>query len=239
MKLSFKGKNVLVTGGNSEIGLTLAELLINSDLYPVLTVRNNKKKEEVEKTLLSYSGKFGVVVIDFTEKESLKAFTDSKDIPFDYLVDLYQSDYESLVAASDIDKISEYFTTNITVRAELIRFLSREMLKRKFGRMIFVSSAAANFPAEGQGFYSSSKLASEALYKNTGVELGKRGVTTFTIRPGYIDSGRGKEFLEKKRVEYVIDKKRVCESILFFLSTSSEGFNAGCVVMDNGFSSGK
>lgn len=239
MKLEFHGKNVLVTGGNSGIGLCLAELLIHSGLYPVLAVRNEKKRKAVDSHLAGYAGKYGVGGIDFSRMASVGMFMDAFDMTFDYLVDLFQSDYESMVAASNPDFVTDYMTANITVRAELLRVLSRQMLKQRFGRMLFISSVAAAYPGQGQGFYAASKLASEALYKNIGLELGVRGVTTFSIRPGYVDSGRGARFLEKRPVHCVVEKRALCETILFFLSGSGEGFNAGHVVMDGGLSSGK
>ena len=157
------------------MGLSLAELLMDAGLFPVLVARNEKKRQRIADSLHGHSGKYDTTVVDFSRIASVNAFTAAMGTCPDYLVDLYQSDYESMVAASDPSRVSEYMACNLTARAELIRFLSRRMLKQKFGRMIFISSVAADYPAQGQGFYAASKLAGEALYKNIGVELGRRG----------------------------------------------------------------
>ena len=121
------------------------------------------------------------------------------------------------------------------------------MLKKKRGRLVFVSSSAADRPNPGQGFYAASKLASEALYKNLGLELGGRGITTVTLRPGYVDAGRGKKYLQTRKEEVLrmvpikraITGAEVAETILFFLSDSAAGFNATEIALDGGLTAGK
>lgn len=120
------------------------------------------------------------------------------------------------------------------------------MLKKKGGRLIFISSGAALRPNPGQGFYAAAKLASEALYKNLGLEMGSRGITTVSLRPGYINAGRGKKFIKQNKkitdaipVKRAIEPGEVAETILFFLSESARSFNAVEITMDGGMSAGK
>ena len=121
------------------------------------------------------------------------------------------------------------------------------MLKKKKGRLIFVSSTAADMPNPGQGFYAAAKLASEALYRNLGLELGDRGITTVSLRPGYIDSGRGREYiktrgedvLEMVPIKRALTGTEVAETILFLLSDSAAGFNATEISLDGGLTAGK
>ena len=107
---------------------------------------------------------------------------------------------------------------------------SRVMLQKKRGRLVFISSIAAVNPNPGQGFYAASKLASEALYRNIGLELGSRGITTVSLRPGYIYAGRGKEYLnidknktnEKVQNSKILSPNEAAEKILFYLSDSAK-----------------
>jgi len=121
------------------------------------------------------------------------------------------------------------------------------MLVNKRGRLIYVSSSAASKPNPGQGFYAAAKLASEALYRNLGLELGGRGITTVTLRPGYIGEGRGRVFLEtfgekalgKVPMNRALTAEDVSETILFYLSDSASGFNATEISIDGGLTAGK
>ena len=107
--------------------------------------------------------------------------------------------------------------------------------------------SAAVRPNPGQGFYAAAKVASEALYRNLGLELGGRGITTVTLRPGYIDEGRGRAFLEsrgdsalaKVPIGRPLTSQEVAETILFYLSDSAGGVNATEISMDGGLTAGK
>ncbi|MFH2059947.1 MAG: SDR family oxidoreductase [Pseudomonadota bacterium] len=259
MKSYYSGKKVLVTGGSSTIGLCLAGLLIKEGLLPVLTYRNDSGKKKIMQTLEDTMGLFETKWFDFSDPSGINdLFKECKTDP-DYLVDLAHTDYESLVASASNERMDLYFSQNIASRARLVRSASRSMLKKRFGRLVFISSAAAAMPATGQGFYASSKLACEALYKNCGLELCSRGVTSLSIRPGYVDAGRGRAFLEtqeqrpgknygehqekgllkEKLRPFMITPQELCETILFFLSDSARAFNGVSITMDYGLSSGK
>jgi 3-oxoacyl-[acyl-carrier protein] reductase len=116
------------------------------------------------------------------------------------------------------------------------------MVKKRKGRLIFISSTAALRPKPGQGFYAAAKLASEALYRNMGLELGERGVTAVILRPGYIDAGRGKVYLQEQDkkvlatvpIKRAITKKEIAETIIFLLSESAAGINAADIIIDGG-----
>jgi 3-oxoacyl-[acyl-carrier protein] reductase len=79
------------------------------------------------------------------------------------------------------------------------------------------------------------------------LELGGHGVTTVTLRPGYINTGRGKRYLQEKWIEAlkmvpirrVLSEKEVAETILFLLSNSAAGFNATEISLDGGLTAGK
>jgi len=121
------------------------------------------------------------------------------------------------------------------------------MLKKRKGRLVFISSTAAVRSNPGQGFYAAAKLASEALYRNMGLELGKRGVTTVILRPGYNNAGRGKVYIqgqEKKSLammpmQRAVSREEIAQTIIFLLFDSAASINATEIEMDGGLTSGK
>ncbi|MDM8518307.1 SDR family oxidoreductase [Desulfobacterales bacterium HSG16] len=247
MKLNFFGKNLLIAGGSNDIAVCTAKIAVKENLFPTLTFRSQKSASRIEKELSGMEGKYGVAFLDFAEPDSVDRLFRDYGVEPDYLVDLVHGDYESLTASAGQDKINSYLNQNIAVRTGLVRLASRIMVKKRKGRLLYISSAAAERPAMGQGFYAASKLASEAVYNNTGLELASRGVTSLIIRPGYIYSGRGKKFAdkdfdtirEKIPVKRLIDPQELAEAIIFFLSDSSLSFNAVKIRMDGGLLAGK
>lgn len=247
MKLQFSGRNALILGGSCDLAMCLAECMMESSLFPILTYRNEKGEKRISGKLENHSGRYGSLYLDFGRRDSLESLFGKTGNDIDFVIDFAQEDLESFIAAADSDSVFHYFSENVSFRAEILKRVSRTMLRKKRGRLIFISSTAALRPNPGQGFYSAAKLASEALYKNLGLELGGRGITTVTLRPGYIDAGRGRQYLQTREKEVIkmvpikraISEREVAETILFLLSDSARGFNATEIIMDGGLTAGK
>ncbi|MBW1902889.1 MAG: SDR family oxidoreductase [Deltaproteobacteria bacterium] len=247
MNLQFSGDNALILGGSCDLAISLAGSMIESGLFPTLTFRSENGLSYITEKLKSFDGKYSSAYLDFGDRESLNTMFEQTGGNVDYLVDFVQGDFESLIASADEDDVYRYFAENISFRAEMIKKAARIMLTKKMGRLVYVSSSAVVKPNPGQGFYAAAKLASEALYRNLGLELGGHGVTTVTLRPGYIDEGRGKAFLMthgpevigKVPIKRALCAAEIAEAILFYLSDSAGGFNATEISVDGGLTAGK
>ncbi|MBM4270861.1 MAG: SDR family oxidoreductase [Deltaproteobacteria bacterium] len=247
MNLTFSGKRALIIGGTCELALTLAQHMIASALFPILTHRSEAGLKAIHRELLPFTGKYETAYLEFGTRESLQTLFPRIGEDLDYLVDFAQGNYENLIASADEETLYRYFTENVSFRAELLKTAARVMLKKRRGRLVFISSAAAESPNPGQGFYAASKLASEALYRSMGLELGGRGITTVILRPGYVTAGRGKAFLnargedilEKIPVKRAITGEEIAETVLFLLADSASAINATVITMDGGLTSRK
>ena len=246
MKLTFTGTKVLVTGGSCGIALALAPLLIEEGLFPILCFRHGKGEEKIGDRLSPWAGQYRTAFLDLARPEQMgEIFSDHPDM--DYLVDMAQGDYETLVASADPGRLSRYMAGNVAARAELVRLAARAMVRHRFGRMIFLSSAAAGRPGKGQGLYAASKLGSEGIYRSAGLELASRGITAMALRPGYVASGRGDTFIEQQGQGLVkkipggcfISATEVARALVFFLSDTARHFNGVAITMDGGFTAGK
>jgi 3-oxoacyl-[acyl-carrier protein] reductase len=221
--------------------------MIESSLFPILTYRDDRGLSRIRKTLQPFEGRYETYYLNFGDRDSLDSLFSYIGDNLDFMVDFAQGNYESLIASADEDSVYRYFTENISFRAEALKIAGRTMLKKRKGRIVFISSAAAQRPNPGQGFYAAAKLASEALYRNMGLELGERGVTTVILRPGYVDAGRGSIYIqgqEGKSLQTVPIKRaitwdEIAQTILFLLSDSAAGINATEISMDGGLTSGK
>ncbi|MEJ2155567.1 MAG: SDR family oxidoreductase [Desulfobacteraceae bacterium] len=247
MKGKITGCRALILGGTCDLALGLAQALAEEGVCPILTWRSDTGKGRMHEALMHMDGAFEAVNCDLGQKETLSALSPVLDKGIDYLVDFAQGDLEGLVASVDAEEVSAYVEVNIANRAEVIQQVSRAMVSRRKGRMVYISSAAAGRPNPGQGFYAAAKLASEALYRNAGLELASRGVTTVILRPGYINAGRGRCYLAsngdtvlaKVPLGRALEIGEVVAAILFLLSDGAAGFNATILTMDGGLTAGK
>jgi 3-oxoacyl-[acyl-carrier protein] reductase len=247
MNFTFSGNRTLILGGTCDLALALAGATIEHALFPILTYRDDKGLNSIRKAMHPFEGKYEAYFLNFGDRNSLASLFSHLGVDLDFLVDFAQGNYESLVAAADEDSVYRYFTENVSFRAEILKMAGRAMLKKRRGRLVFISSTAALRPNPGQGFYAAAKLASEALYRTMGLELGERGVTSVILRPGYIDAGRGSVYLQeqgRKALEMVpikraVTREEIAQTILFLLSDSAAGINATEISMDGGLTARK
>ncbi len=240
-------KSVYILGGSCDLAISLAKVMIEENYMPILSFRNSKGRIRIENELGKTFDKYHLHALDLEKYPLNDPFSNSPNIKIDALIDFGHTDFENLVASANDPDIYHYFNTNIASRAVLIKHVARQMLTQKKGRFIYISSTAACAPNKGQGFYTAAKLASEALYHNLGLELGGRGITTVSLRLGYVKSGRGKRYLEKNQdsiikkmpTSQIITPDEVIQTILFLLRNTSSSFNATSIKLDGGFTSGK
>lgn len=247
MRLELSGGHALVAGGSCEVALELARAMIAAGIRPVLGYRSEKGRRSILDQLQNLSGAYDTLLLDLSRGDVLEQ--PGVDLPerIDYLVDLAQDDLEGLVASADHQAVRRFFEAHVSGRAALVQLVARRMLRQKSGRMLYVSSSAAGCPNAGQGFYAAAKCAAEALYRNVGLELASRGITTVTLRPGYIDAGRGRRYLQEKGAAVLariplgraLTIAEVVRTMMFLLSDSALGFNATVLTMDGGLAAGK
>ncbi len=143
MNLHFSGNRALVLGGTCELALLLAHAMIESNLYPILTYRDDKGLSAIGEAVRPFHGRYATCYLNFGDRDSLDAVFTQIDDGLNFLVDFAQGNYESFIAGADEDSIYSYFMENISFRAEVLKRAGRAMLKKKKGRLVYISSAAA------------------------------------------------------------------------------------------------
>jgi len=247
LKLHYSGKRALILGGSCDMGLALAEAMTASGLYPLLTYRDARGQVRIDERLRPLGKGYETIHLELQGAQENVSLQNLLDQGVAYLVDMAHADLEGLVAAVDVSAADNYFRSQITGRSAVIQQVARAMLSRRQGRMVFISSTAAARPYPGQGFYAAAKQAAEALYRNLGLELAGRGITTVTLRPGYVDAGRGRRYLAHNAPQVLhrvplgraLTPAEVVHAIMFLLCDEAVGFNATALTMDGGLSAGK
>ncbi len=233
-----KNKRCLILGGSSEIGIELSKLLLKNSIVSYPTYSSNSGLNRIKQAL----GQSVIpVFLDLSLLDSVYDFF-NKQLEFEYLVDLAHTNLEGLVASLSDKDIISYYNVNVVNRTIFLKYLTRNMLIKRKGRLIYVSSTAAKYPNKGQGLYGSAKLAIEAIYKTIGIEMYKKSISTMIIRPGYILSGRARDFIKDKMDllgKFVIEPIDLANAILFFLKDEGRCFNATEIILDRGFFSSK
>jgi 3-oxoacyl-[acyl-carrier protein] reductase len=247
MQLTYQGTRALILGGTCRMALNLARALMAEKIEPVLTCRSESGRAAIEAAMRDAAGPYTICPLDLAQPDSFSGLDAYLSPGCDYCVDFAQDDLEGLAASVDGTRMHHYLETTIAGRAQVLQRVARAMLVKRFGRMVFISSAGAKRFNPGQGIYAASKQAAETLYKAMGVELAARGITTVSLRPGYVNTGRGRTYLDragqaalaKVPLGRALAVNEVVDTIMFLLSDSAMGINAAAVTMDGGITAAK
>lgn len=242
MRLTFRGP-VLLSGGGCELGRLLAAALRAEGAQTCSDCRSEQGRAACMAE--------GLPVLppapDMTPEglpERCRAVCGAYPAHF---VDLRHSRREVLLAGAAPDDLERWAAEDMADRARTLRAVTRAMLGRRFGRCVFVSSAATERPAPGQSLYAAAKAAGEALFRGVGIELAGKGVTACAARLPWLELGRGRAFLEAHGREArrampsgnLPDVSEVVRALCWLTSADAAVINAAVVPLDGGLSSRK
>lgn len=149
------------------------------------------RAEEVKKEIEAAGGKAEVYQCNVSDFEKCQEFIQDVIKTYgrlDILVNNAGITRDGLLmkmSEEDFDKVIE---TNLKGTFNTIRFASRQMLKRRSGRIINMSSVVGIAGNAGQANYASSKAGVIGLTKAVARELASRGITVNAIAPGFIET---------------------------------------------------
>ncbi|UZP66732.1 SDR family oxidoreductase [Desulfovibrio mangrovi] len=262
--------HALILGGCT-IGQHLARLLLNEGRHVTITVSSKRRVAELRAALAlpeEQGCRLRVIPLQLEIQESVdSAMTQilANGTP-NRVADCMHPHLEGLIAAVEPDDAAAYFAAAVSARHRIMHGLTRAMLtgakgrrsagrqdnaagnlgRRVTGRLVYLSSTAAAMPNAGQGFYAAAKSAAEALFRSIGVELAPRGITTTTLRAGYVDAGRGARYLTEHPealravpLGRALAPEEVAATLHWLLSEAATGINATVITMDGGMTACK
>ncbi|WP_433871263.1 3-oxoacyl-ACP reductase FabG [Saccharopolyspora sp. CA-218241] len=170
----------LVTGGNRGIGLAIARELRAAGEEVAVTHRGS----DVPSGLLG-------VRCDVTDSEQVDAAFDRAEAelgPITSVVANAGITDDRLLLRMDEQRFTRVLDTNLTGAYRVAKRGVRTMLRRRRGRLIFVSSVVGFRGEVGQANYAASKAGLLGMARSLARELGPRGITANVVAPGLIDT---------------------------------------------------
>ena len=115
------------------------------------------------------------------------------------------------------------------------------MLKKQWGRIINITSAAAALGNKGQSNYAAAKSGVEAFSRSLSREVGSRGITVNCVAPGYIDTDMTSSFTEEQKKEITkliplnrFGKPEEIAKLISFLVSEEGSYITGQTIHING-----
>ncbi|MCH9647496.1 MAG: 3-oxoacyl-[acyl-carrier-protein] reductase [Deltaproteobacteria bacterium] len=238
------GKTALVTGASQGIGEAIARQLASRGAQVVVAARSKDKLDSLVSEIQSAGGAAFPLALDVSQPESLPERLSELPEGFaeiDVLVNNAGITADSLLARLKLEDWQRVLDTNLTGAFALTKQVIRGMMRRRWGRIISVSSVVGVMGNAGQANYAASKAGLIGFSKSVARELGGRNITVNVVAPGYIETAMTSELPEKSRTALsdgiVLKRFGVVDDIassVVFLASEEAGYITGHVLNVSG-----
>ena len=239
--IDLKGKKVLVTGASGGIGKAIAMQLSSSGADLCLTGRNKSALENLQKII---GGNCQIIISDLSNSEGINNLADqAQEImgQIDILVNNAGITKDNLFMRMSEDDWNEVININLNSIFKLTKQLIKGMIKRRYGRIINITSVIGVAGGAGQSNYSASKAGIIAMSKSLAQEVGSRSVTVNSIAPGFIETNMTAELSDDRKEDILrsisvgrLGKPDDIAGAVCFLASDKASYITGQTIHING-----
>ena len=242
-----KGRIAVVTGASRGIGRAICVTLAREGATVVAAARSQDGLASLaaEITEREYPGAIDARPLDVTDRGSIDGFVDSileDHGGVDILVNNAGITRDGLLMSMEDDQFEDVLTTNLRSAFWLTRAVSRPMVRKRYGRIVNISSVTGVMGNAGQANYAASKAGLIGLSKSIAKELGKRKITCNVVAPGFIETAMTEVLPAevKERFKPAIPLARfgvaeeVAEVVAFLASDACSYITGQVIVVDGG-----
>jgi NAD(P)-dependent dehydrogenase (short-subunit alcohol dehydrogenase family) len=239
----------IITGGSTGLGFAMAKKFTGNNIHTVIIGRDKKKLDHACQEL---SVNCEAMVYDLNMLDGIPTLVENiirKHGHIDILVNNAGINQKKNALEVTNDEFKNILQTNLISVFALTREVAKEMVKRKKGSIINISSMAAQYGLPGVVSYAASKTAIEGITRTLAVELSPLGVRINCVAPGFIvtnmsttalngDPERKQKVLSRTPMGKLGDPQDVANAV-YFLATDESSFVTGSVLpVDGGNSIG-
>ncbi|MEJ2375967.1 MAG: 3-oxoacyl-[acyl-carrier-protein] reductase [Pseudolabrys sp.] len=193
------GKTALVTGATGAIGGAIARALHGQGATVALS---GTRRDALDALAGDLNERVHVLPCDLADAAAVEALVpaaEEKMEKLDILVANAGVNRDNLFVQISDEDWDRVIAVNLTATFRLTRAAVKGMMRRRFGRVIGISSVVGFTGNPGQGNYTASKAGLVGMMKSVAAEYARRNVTANCIAPGFIASAMTDKLNDKQR----------------------------------------
>ena len=193
------GRKALITGASGGIGEAIARTLHAQGATVAL---HGTRVEKLESLAAAFDGRVHVLPADLTDRAAVKALAKKAEETLegvDILVNNAGITRDGLFVRMSDDDWDAVLEVNLTSVFRLTRELTHPMMRRRWGRIVNITSVVGVTGNPGQANYCASKAGMIGMSKSLANEIATRGITVNCVAPGFIESAMTERLNDKQR----------------------------------------
>ncbi len=193
------GKTALVTGATGGLGGAIAKAL---QVQGATVALSGTRREALDALAAEIGERVHVLPCNLADKNEVEALVPKAEQAMgqlDILVANAGITRDNLFVQLKDEEWDQVIDVNLTATFRLARAAVRGMMRRRFGRVIGITSVVGVTGNPGQGNYAASKAGMIGMVKSVAAEYARRGVTANCIAPGFISTPMTDKLNEKQR----------------------------------------
>jgi 3-oxoacyl-[acyl-carrier protein] reductase len=242
MQIDLNGRVALVTGSTRGIGKAIAETLAECGARVAVVGRDSTKANEVAAQISPEARGFGGDLSDISAAAGLVGAVEEAFGAVDILVNNAGLTRDNIMLRLKDDDWDAVLDANLRAAFATIRAATRGMMKRRWGRIINMSSVVGLVGNKGQSNYAASKAGLIGLTKSVAKEFASRNILANAIAPGFISTDMTDALTAEARavltgqipLERLGSPKDIASMVAFLASEHASYITGQVLVIDGG-----
>lgn len=235
-------KRALVTGGSGDIGAAICRRLAEAGHHVLI---HANRRMEAAQTLAEQLRREGAsaqaLAFDVSDTDASRAELEAllKDGPVQILVNNAGCHADAPLAGMRPEQWKSVVDVNLNGFYNVTQPLLLDMMATRWGRIISLSSIAAEMGNRGQANYAAAKAGLHGASKSLAQELASRGVTVNVVAPGIIQGTMTENVFDKDTIKKLVPMKRAGKAdevaaLVAFLASEDAAYISGQIISING-----
>jgi 3-oxoacyl-[acyl-carrier protein] reductase len=235
-------KHALVTGGSGGIGSAICERLAAAGVHVwVHANRNIENAERVAAGIVARGGSARAVQFDVADAAQTQAALAAliEEAPIQILVNNAGIHADAVLPGMTAQQWHGVIDVSLHGFFNVTQPLLLPMIRTRWGRIVNITSVAAQMGNRGQVNYAAAKGALHSATKALALEVGKRGITVNAIAPGIIETAMSENSFDDEAIARMVPLGRSGKPVevaelVAFLASDVAGYITGQTVSING-----